>query len=53
MLCLSYYCLYLLFNKKKLGQYRFCLEVGEDKEEREEVGEGRGIAQIMYAYVNK
>jgi hypothetical protein len=27
--------------------------VGEDEEEREEVGEGEGIAQIMYAHVNK
>jgi hypothetical protein len=38
---------------KEKGQNRFCQEVGEDEEEREEVGEGRGIAQIMYAHVNK
>jgi hypothetical protein len=40
MLCLSYYCIYLLFNKIE-GQNRFCLEIRGIGGERERIG-GRG-----------
>jgi hypothetical protein len=54
MLCLSYYCLCLLFNKIGEKGRTGSAWKGGGREEKEGAGEQRGeMTQTMYAHMNK
>jgi hypothetical protein len=53
MLCLSYYCLYSLFNKIRDRAESFCLEARWWRAEGGKGGRGAEMAQTLYAHMNK